>query len=127
MQVFIGKTPDFTLADAVQYLSSFSSGGLGCLWLYHDNRTKLLIMINGCQVYPHFFPEGDHPGWQIAAPAGADWRTEVDFRIDGDEPKPMPLALVVSVERAVEVLKIYWEHGQPTEKERWTSLVAGEP
>jgi hypothetical protein len=84
-------------------------------------------MINGQQTYLHFFPGGDHPGWQIAAPEAANWDDEVDFRADNHEPTPMPLALVVSVERAMKVLEFYSVHGRPTEGERWTSLVAGEP
>src|SRR5262245_31341823 len=99
IQICCNEMPGFTLEDAIKYVSSFSPGEFGCLLLCHDNGTLLNLMINGHQAYPHFFPSGDHPGWQIAAPEGSDWRTEVEFRLDDVEPTPMPLAVVVSVER----------------------------
>jgi hypothetical protein len=127
VHIFRDRKSGFTLKDAIKYVSSFTLGEFGCLWLYHENGTQLAIMVNGRQAYPHFFPAGDHPGWQIAVPEDANWDTDIDFRADNQEPTPMPSALVVSVERAIKVLEYYWGHGQPTKEERWTSLVAGEP
>jgi len=127
VHIFRETKPEFTLSEAINYLSSISGDEYGCIWLRHENGTQLAIMINGQRAYPHFFPSGDHPGWQIAAKEGADWDTLVKFRADNGEPTPMPLALVLPIERTVEILRHFWEHGKRTPGEHWTSLVAGEP
>jgi len=126
-QLFREVKPDFSLKEATDYLTSFGDDGFGCLWLYHPNGTQLGIMINGQRSYPHFFPAADRPGWQIAATNDADWNTMIEFLADNREPTPMPLALVVPVERCVDIVTYYWENGGRNDKENWTSLVAGEP
>ena len=97
------------------------------MWLYHANGSQLAIMINGQQTYPHFFPAGDHPGWQVAADDDADWDTEIDFLADNQEPTPTPLALVVPVDRTVEILTHYWHNGSRSETEAWANLMDGVP
>ena len=129
MEVYLFRDakPSLTLQQAVDYLTSFQTDTFGCMWLHHSNATQLAIMINGRQTYPHFFPAGDHPGWQVAAKDDADWDTEIDFLADNHEPTPMPLALAVSVDRTVEILTHYWHNGSRTEVETWASLIDGEP
>lgn len=116
-----------TLGEAESYVASFTPGSFGYIWLHHPNGTQLAVMINGKQTYPHFFPDADHPGWQLAAEHYADWDTEVEFLADNGEPTPMPLALVVPVDRTTAILRYFWKHGSRTDQDTWTSLVDGEP
>lgn len=125
--IFGDTKPEFALADAISYVSSIGRDDYGCIWLRHENGAQLAIMIRGQQAYPHFFPSGDHPGWQIAAIEAGNWDTSVEFHADNGELTPMPLALVLPIERTVELLQYFWQYGERTPRERWTSLAAGEP
>ncbi|MEM6473470.1 MAG: hypothetical protein AAF802_28180 [Planctomycetota bacterium] len=125
--IFRERQDAFTVLNATEYVSSFQSGRFGCLWLRHPSGTQLAVMVNGSYSYPHFFPAGDHPGWQIAPSDDADWETEIDFRADNGEPTPMPLALVICTKRVTEVIQNYWQDGEMPNTEQWTSLIEGEP
>ena len=127
VHLFRLEKPSPTLEEAESYVASFTPGSFGCILLHHPNGTQLAVMINGNQTYPHYFPAADHPGWQPAAENDADWDTEVEFLADNGEPTPMPLALVVPVERTLAILRYFWQHGGRADEVTWTSLVDGEP
>lgn len=127
VHIFHDAKPGLTFADAIRYVSGIAPDNYGCIWLRHESGTQLAIMIKGQQTYSHFFPCGDHPGWQVAATEAGDWDTSVNFRADNGELTPMPLALVLPIERSVEILRHFWQHGERTLREQWTSLAAGEP
>lgn len=125
IHIFCQMQDIFTFEDVIEYVLSFQVGGFGCLRLCHPYGTQLAIMINGNQIYPHFFPIGNHPGWRIAVAADADWEIDIEFRTDNNNPISIPLALVVNVERAIEIIRQYWEDGEMPQAEEWAGLSAG--
>ena len=127
VELFGKLTPTFTLQEAEDYVASFTTESYGCIWLHHANGSQLAIMINGDQAYPHFFPAGDHPGWQVAPDDDGDWDTMIDLLADNGEPTPMPHALIVPIDRALAILAHYWQHGSRIDSETWTSLIDDEP
>ena len=93
----------------------------GSFWLDHPSGTKMALLVNGDEACIHFFPGGDHPGFQPEARAG-DWSQHVEFRADNYEITPIPRPLVLPLTEALILIEEFFASGSLPAAIQWTEL-----
>lgn len=81
----------------------------------------MALLVNGDKACIHFFPGGDHPGFQTEARTG-DWSQHVEFRTDNYEITPIPHPLLLPLSEALSLVDDFFVSGSPPAAIKWTEL-----
>ena len=121
VSIFKDFKTDFELEEVVDYIKKRGGEEMGCIWITHDCGVELAIMLNKEKAYIHFFPGGDHAGFQLS-PKDENAGKMIEFLADNGESTPMSSEYVVDVGVAIDVAKCFWNTGQRANEYSWDEL-----
>lgn len=90
------------------------------IWLNETDAEYpcLAILVNGNYACVHYFLNDCGDMWQSAG----SYEQDIAFAVNGEPPKPMPGNCVISLDQAIECMKLFFDTGQRPACIEWREL-----